>query len=132
MTAPRQMRLALDGRDAPQEWTHDPVDRSGLAAYTHLIWGPDDPERSPRKDRKGQETAWRQRLDPSTQPRWRAAILELLADGEPRTFNRLMVELADMEASLAFGMAPDVALWELVAEGRLEHTLEAPIFFRLR
>lgn len=66
----------------------------------------------------------------STRPRWRERIQKHLADGEPRTFNRICVELGDVTADVAFEKAPDHALWELVAQGAVEHTMTAPILFR--
>jgi hypothetical protein len=112
-------------------WTSELPDRSGMAAYVHLQRSYGDPERSPREARKGSSTAWRQRFHVSTVPAWREAILEHMRDGQARTFNRIAVELTDATADVVFGKAPDVALWQLVAEGLLEFTPHAPVFFRL-
>lgn len=67
-----------------------------------------------------------------SQPVWREKLLEHLGDGEARTFNRIMVELADFTADTAFEKAPDHALWQLVDEELVEHTAVAPILFRMR
>lgn len=108
------------------------VDRSGMAKYTHLIRHPDDPERSPRSSRRGQHSKWRADMRKGSEPIWSEAILVLLSDGVPRTFNRMMVELADYTADVAAGKAPDRALWALVEAGDVEHTQVAPILFRRR
>ena len=64
---------------------------------------------------------------------WAATILEYMADGKPRTFNRLVLELTDYHhtADNAFKRGPDQAIWLLVQASQIEHTLEAPIQFRL-
>ena len=100
------------------------------APYTHLVRSTDDPDRSPREARKGQEAAWRLKLGKKTQPQWRDRIVELLADGEARTFNRICVELGDVTADMGYLMAPDEALWALVVEGAVKHTLETPVLFK--
>lgn len=63
---------------------------------------------------------------------WRASIVEKLSDGEPRTFNRLMVELIDKTADICSGSTPEWAIWELVRDGVIEHTTSEPIFFKIR
>jgi hypothetical protein len=60
----------------------------------------------------------------------RSEILRHLSDGEPRTFNRLTVELWDITADIAFDTVADEALWSLVGE-YIEHTVKVPILFRL-
>jgi len=117
------------------EWTHDPVDQEGLAAFTHLIRAPDDPDRSPRPhggraDKTPHQTL--RRGGRETFMAWRSEIVATLGDGTPRTFHRLCVEIADLGADIGFQETPDFALWSLVDQGILEHTLEAPILFRLR
>jgi hypothetical protein len=111
----------------PEGFVYGPVGRSGASAYVHLIRAPGDPERSPRGP--GRALLWRQ-LGKHSVSEWAARILELLADGEPRTFNRIMVELADFGADTGFGENPDHALWHLVEQRKLVLTLEAPIFFK--
>lgn len=112
-------------------WIREPVDRSGAAAYTHLIRDPDDPTRSSRPSQGGYEDKTPHRsldeIDPETLEHM---ILDLLSDGEPRTFNRIAVELWDLTADIAFGTAADEALWRLVGTAT-EHTNEAPVLFRL-
>lgn len=116
-------------------FTSAAADRSGLARYTHLIRAKGDPERSPRprggrKDKAPHLTM--RRAGPEAVRSWREAIAALLRDRTPRTFHRLCVEIGDIEGSIGFEEAPDEALWSLVGEGILEHTLQAPILFRLR
>jgi hypothetical protein len=112
------------------------VDRSGLAQFTHIIRAPGDPARTdirklPRELRD-LTAEWRKALKASSVADWKRAIWTLLSDGVPRTFNRIAVELADKTADLLIDLPPDRALWALVAEGRVEHTMEAPILFRTR
>jgi hypothetical protein len=107
------------------------VDRSGMAAYVHLIRAEGDPERSERPiggrlDRSPHRTLAEVPVEDSAQQ-----ILGLLADGVPRTFNAIGVELLDHTADTLFGSPYDAALWRLVGDGQLEHTLAAPVFFRL-
>ena len=118
------------------KWTNEPVRRDGLYRYTHIIRSPDDPERR-------EKAASISKNGPVTQPTgWRAiarlplrecarAIVGLLEDGRPRTFNSICVELWDKTADILFEENPDRALWLLVECGDLEHTYESPILFRL-
>ena len=107
------------------------VDRSGMAAYVHLIRAEGDPERSERPvggrlDRSPHRTLAEVPVEDCAQQ-----ILGLLVDGVPRTFNAIGVELLDHTADTLFGSPYDVALWRLVGDGQLEHTLAAPVVFRL-
>lgn len=108
------------------------VGRDDRAVYTHLIRSPSDPERSPRP--KGGRNDRSPHLTLAKKPA--AEIEELLLsgleDGEPRTFNRLGVEIFDLTADVLFTTPVNTILWQLVAQGRIEHTLEAPILFRRR
>ena len=61
----------------PEFHTRTQLDRSGLAVFAHIIRGPEDPERSPREARKGQETAWRKSTAASTRPDWVERIAAL-------------------------------------------------------
>lgn len=108
------------------------VDRSGLSRYTHLIRSSEDFDRTPREFRKGKETAWRKDLHPGTIIQWRHDILRVLAGGSSKTFNQIVLEITGGQytADNAFEKAPDMALWDLVEERKLSHTLQAPILFR--
>jgi hypothetical protein len=106
------------------------VDRSGIAAYVHLIRGPRDPERSERPEGGRLDRAPHLTLAEIPVATCVDQILALLGDGKPRTFNAIGVELLDHTADTLFGSPYDDALWLLVADGRLEHTLDAPIHFR--
>jgi len=117
-------------------WTSGPVDRSGPAAYVHLVRSPDDPQRisrAARKDLGKGPVSWCGDMKASAKPEWLERIPELLGDGKPRTFNAIVLEVSGgvYTADAAFGKAPDNALWELVTAGRVEHTLVAPVLFRL-
>jgi hypothetical protein len=105
-----------------------PVDRGGLAAFTHLVRAPDDPEETVKRGRGGDAHGWR-KLDFTTIPEWMELIKEHMKDGERRTFNRMMVEICGRTADVCFDKNPDKALWELVAKGYLHHTMQIPIYF---
>lgn len=113
------------------EWTSGPVDRSGMAKYVHLIRAEDDPERAPR-DGSDRVAAWRRKLMKQPVEELTAEIGKHLADGAPRTFNRIAVEMLDKTADTVFETPFDDALWLLVARGAVEHTLLAPVRFRAR
>lgn len=119
-----------------QAWVHGPLKRSGAKVYLHLVRGPYDPERSPRAKAgtEGSDTLaiWRKELNKEATGPWKARILDLLRDGRPRTFNEIGVTLLDKTADVLLSTPPDKALWELVAEGKVEHTNHVPIYFRLR
>ncbi|HEX5659934.1 MAG TPA: hypothetical protein VFX59_22215 [Polyangiales bacterium] len=108
----------------PQFYTGLP-ERAGMATYVHIIRGDDDPERGPRN---GQTLRWR-RIADHPPAAWLDRIVQHLSDGVPRTFNRIMVELADFTADVAAGTHADKGLWLGVAQKRLALTLEAPILF---
>lgn len=116
-------------------WHNEPVDRSGTMAFVHLIRSPDDAERTPRPKGGRKDRAphlMMRRKSPAAIDEWTEAIRAKLSDGKPRTFNSLCVEIGDLTADVAFQEAPDIALWALVCDGELEHTVEAPILFRLK
>lgn len=115
------------------------VSRQGMDSFLHVIRAPGDPERGKRARSLGGEgnnlehlpRHWSQvRKIPVASAR--EHILGLLADGKARTFNAIGVELYDKTADVLFGFSVDDALWSLVADELLEHTLDVPIRFRLR
>ncbi len=108
-------------------------DISGLARYTVLIRAPGDPERRPRENRQaamGHRAAaveWRAWHKASAEE-WRARIVAHLADGMPRTLNRIAVELVDATADVV-GEAALAGLWLAVERGEIWWTADAPIHF---
>ena len=108
-----------------------------LAAFIVMIRSPDDPERMSRRARRkifGDATdKWR--TDLRDVMRWRRILLAALAapDVGARTFNAIVVVACAYEytADVAAGKAPEHALWWLVENSFVEHTLEAPILFRI-
>ena len=138
---PRQLTLAgfeppaqpeTDADTAPREFVRGvPVDRSGMAQYLHIIRAADDPERSPRPAGGRKDRAPHRTLAEIPIAMCEAQMLGLLADGQARTFNRIGVELLDHTADTLIGSPYDDALWGLVERGELEHTLDAPILFRI-
>lgn len=136
---PRQLALAgleppaqPNATTAPREFVRGvPVDRSGMSQYLHIIRGADDPERSPRPLRGREDRAPHRTLADTPIATCETQILGVLSDGQARTFNRIGVELLDHTADTLMGSPYDEALWTLVDRGELEHTLDAPIFFRI-
>ncbi len=133
-------QLAIPGLDpspsagaaAPRDFVRGAsVDRTGMARYLHIIRAAGDPERTPRPKGGRQDRAPHRTLAAASPVACEAEILELLADGEARTFNRIGVELLDHTADTLMGSPYDTALWTLVARDELEHTLDAPVLFRL-
>ena len=120
--------------NAPQQtWvTGRYADRSGAAKYLHLVRAPGDPERRPRPAGGLAERAPHRKLGRTPAAQWEPVLLAGLADGVPRTFNRLGVELFDLTADVICTTPVDTALWNLVNRGLVEHTMELPIFFRRR
>lgn len=100
--------------------------------YVHLIRSGGDPDTERHRIRHGLRN-YRERdvyaIECTSEIEWAGRILDLLADGVPRTFNRIAVELADVGSATAFGTNIDQALWALVDCGTIQHTYAAPIFF---
>lgn len=112
------------------------VDRSGMFAYVHLILGPDDPEPKTRKERyetEGYETEGWKDMSKTPVSEWERRIMELLSDKQPRTFHLIMMKLTNYmhRADVAFCENPDIALWSLVKDEKLYHTMEVPVHFYL-
>lgn len=124
---------------AKEEWSCDPVDRSGAAKYVIIMRAPGDPERQDKAPSLGGTTSGTEKIEALRQLRkasvesWRERILEHLADDVPRTFNRICVELVDKTADHMSRSNAEAALWQLVEDEKLvEHTMKAPILFRRR
>jgi hypothetical protein len=130
---------------APAWWAHAtgqlgrPLTRDERCeVYVHLIRGPADPVASADRRRAagedqaaGDPTGWKKaRAMPVEE--WCTLLLRGLADGQPRTFNALLVETVDRTADVAGPGNAELALWSLAVEGAIEHTARAPILWRLR
>lgn len=100
-------------------------DRSGIAAFTHLIRHPSDAQRESREARHERHddvseaaAEWKVTVGGKVEE-WSSRIEKLLRDGEPRTFNAIVLTLTDgrLTADLAGDKPPDKALWKLVEAG---------------
>lgn len=105
-------------------------DRSGLRRYMHLVRLPavEPPETMGRGAGQRDSTHWTRVLGDSSEA-WAEKIAKLMADGEPRTFNAICIELTGTTADVWFDKPPDMGLWDLVREGKLAWTNETPILF---
>ncbi len=115
-------------------------DRSDLSRYTHLIRSKYDPEETMehgalKHDAEGNvvggrdPTHWKTSKQRSV-PVFMAEIRKLLSDGNPRTFNRICVELTGTTADVMLEKPIDEALWELVAEESIAWSnAEGAVFF---
>ena len=103
--------------------------RSGASAYTHMIRDPSDPERSEREARKGQENRVVKEIHRHGDVEsFKKQILAHVADGTPRTLNRIAMELWDLTADIV-GERIEKAFFDLVEEMKLQHTVTAPILW---
>lgn len=59
------------------------------------------------------------------------AVMGLLSDGKPRTFNAIGVELWDKTADILSESPVEEAVWQLVEKQHLEFTLRAPVLFKM-
>jgi hypothetical protein len=105
-------------------------DLSGSAAYIIVVRGPNDPPEAPRGARAapGRYLGSRALEKGPWQP-WTGPLLRALADGQPRTFNRISVELTGRTADVTFGGPIEEALWRLVEIEAVAFTLRAPVLF---
>ncbi len=127
---------------AGKTWTFGPVDLSGVSKYLIIVRGETDPERQGNKCPKHRgwntdEAALKTRqargaskTGKLTAEAAMAAVVELLADGQPRTFNRICVELYDRTADVLCGGPVEAAMWDLAAEHRIEFTMMSPVLWR--
>lgn len=122
----------LPDRTSPPDFHSGVPSLRGTAKYVVIIRAKGDPERSPRPSSKndpGHALAWKKKVKTGTPEEWADRIVKLLSDGIHRTFNRIVVELADTTADVAFGYPPEKGLWLAVERGDLMLTHEAPILF---
>jgi len=118
---------------APVWVTGDIVNRNvGSNKYMHALRAKEDPERAPRVKGSTETAAWRKKLTKSDLGEWRKKFLDLLSKEGPMTFNKLSVLTSGYTADITMRKDPDEALWSLVKDGLVEHTIEAPIYFRIR
>ena len=132
--APDECRRVAALPHDQREWTREPVDTSGLAAFAILVRAPGDPERRSREERHeamGREASGREwkGIRKDSVDVWAGRFCELLRSG-PRTLNALTVEAADATADMA-GPNAVAALWALKAAGVVEHTVDVPVLWRL-
>lgn len=110
---------------AEPQWHGLLPDRAGLSAFTHIIRHPGDEdgiEVLGHHAGSGRDpTAWKQDLK-GTPDEWAGRIARLLADGRPRSFNRIVLELTGGKhhADAAYTAAPDKGLWLAVEQGRVQ------------
>jgi hypothetical protein len=137
--APAPEQAAEAAGDGSQEWfTGQSFYGEGLESLVHVIRAPGDPERRDKAASLGGSTdGLTKTVQGNAVKRLPAdvcaeAIVEHLSDGQPRTFNRLGVEIWDKTADILWQEGPDKGLWLAVEQGRIEHTSHAPILFRRR
>jgi len=117
-------------------WMCGKLKLSGAMRWVHIIRGPHDPERSARvkAGAPGSDTMslWLKAMKKDDPGVWEPRILGLLSDGRPRTFNEIGVTLTDKSADVLYATPVDKALWSLVTDCAIEHTNEAPLYFRVK
>lgn len=104
-------------------------DRSGVGRYTHLIRALGDPDETRARGAKARhegarEPGWAKRAGRPEE--WADRIVELLADGRPRTFNAIAVALLGVTADALFETPVDAGLWLAVEQRRIGWTPTAP------
>ncbi len=101
--------------------------------WDQVIGSDADPD--PRRVRKTTAGArrWAQ-LAQADSSVWEPALAHALRQGPPMTFNGLVIKISQgrSDAAAQLGRTANVALWNLVAQGLVQHTDEAPIFFARR
>lgn len=107
----------------------------GPQKYVIAVRADDDPERETRAQahaRVGVErtTEWKKHAKKPASF-WADRICEHLADGVPRTFNRICLELTLKTADVLFCKSPHEGLALAIADGRLACTLHAPVYIKL-
>jgi hypothetical protein len=111
-------------------------DRSGLRAYLHLIRAPlaiePDVETMARgktsRSLGGENDVAKKSGSPE---RWASAIVALLEDGRPRTFNAICLQLVGTTADVLFDAPIDRGLWLACERGDLAWTPRTPIMWTL-
>jgi hypothetical protein len=99
--------------------------------FLHLVRAKDDPKETIKRGcKEGDPVGWKSLLKVPVEE-WKQRIHQHMSDGQPRTFNRMMVEICGRTADVCFDKPPDWALWELVEAGTLIHTNKIPIYFKV-
>lgn len=131
VTGGRGVQLALSFETAPTgSWTYlcGMPDRSGMSRFTHLIrWSGDSEETMARGAGNRDPLHWRKTKSVDA---FVEGIRALMLDGEPRTFNRICIEMTGATSDVWLDSPIDVALWRLVASRELWWACEdGAVFF---
>lgn len=128
MSAAEQLGLFAPpvAREVAEGWCSGLPERGGLDGFIHIVRGEGDPERPPRGAMG--PTDWK-RINDLTPAQWAQRIVDHLSDGEPRTFNRIAVELMGITADVAYCENPDKGLWHAVEMGKLLWSTGSPVLF---
>lgn len=108
-------------------------DRTGMAAYLHLVRGPHDPRETKARGAAARaagerKPSWQKRM--GTAEEWCERIVAVFADGRgPRTFNALCVQLTGTTADVVFGSAIDEGLWLACERGLIAWTPTRPVYW---
>lgn len=102
-------------------------DRTGSSVYTHLIRSKYDPKETMARgrleyDEEGNVIGGRDPLHwkkTKSVEEFKKGILDLFADGEPRTFNAICIELTGATSDVWLDKPIDQALWALVKDHSL-------------
>ncbi len=115
--------IAYDTDAADVTWVSGPTEPDDLS-YLFAARAPGDPKRTPRHLRVDRDftAKWRRDLLKTPSSVFRKAIYEHLRDGEPRTLNRIGVELIDKSGNGTYNTPFGHALLELVSEYLVEFT----------
>lgn len=100
--------------------------------YTIMHRHPDDPERRPRPKGGQKDKTPHLTFRKMSESQVAKALLRHLADGVPRTLNRIGVEIWDKTADILMGTIVEDVLWALCEDGSLAFTMKAPILFKER
>lgn len=95
------------------------------------MWKGDPPESMPHGAGKRDPFHWR-RADEESAPFWEEQIYTLLGDGEPRTFNRICIEIFRTTASTFLDSNFERGLWRLVEGLRIAWACEEEAVFWIR
>lgn len=98
--------------------------------YTIMIRHPNDPERRPRPVGGQEDKTPHLTFRRMTEAQVARALLRHLADGVPRTLNRIGVELWDKTGDIVGGTIVEDVLWTLCEDGSVAFTMKAPILFK--